>query len=65
MFRNGRIANCITLLSLVAVSQAAMPQVGGQEAELVAKAKEMLAAKTGEFPVLRHYLDNWTDFASM
>lgn len=36
-----------------------------QEAELVAKAKELLATKTAEFPVLRKYLANWTDFASM
>lgn len=36
-----------------------------QEAELVGKAKELLESKTSEFPVLRKYLDNWTDFASM
>jgi hypothetical protein len=36
-----------------------------QEAELISKAKELLRAKTSEFPVLRHYLDNWTDFESM
>jgi predicted PolB exonuclease-like 3'-5' exonuclease len=36
-----------------------------QEAALVAKAKELLRAKAAEFPVLRRYLDNWTDFASM
>jgi predicted PolB exonuclease-like 3'-5' exonuclease len=36
-----------------------------QEAELVARAKELLEAKTAEFPVLRKYLENWTDFASM
>jgi 3'-5' exonuclease len=36
-----------------------------QEAELVGKAKEVLATKAAEFPVLRKYLDNWTDFASM
>jgi hypothetical protein len=33
-----------------------------QEAELVGKAKEVLRAKTAEFPVLQRYLDNWTDF---
>jgi hypothetical protein len=36
-----------------------------QEAELIAKAKALLASKVAEFPVLRKYLDNWTDFASM
>jgi 3'-5' exonuclease len=36
-----------------------------QEAELVANAKGHLESKIGEFPVLRKYLDNWTDFASM
>ena len=36
-----------------------------QEAELVAGAKKLLESKTTEFPVLRKYLDNWTDFASM
>ena len=36
-----------------------------QEAELISKAKDLLRVKTSEFPVLRHYLDNWTDFASM
>lgn len=36
-----------------------------QEAELVSKAKTLLAAKTSEFPVLRTYLDNWTDFISV
>jgi predicted PolB exonuclease-like 3'-5' exonuclease len=35
-----------------------------QEAELVAKARELLESKTGEFPVLRRYLDNWTEFPS-
>jgi len=35
-----------------------------QEAELVANAKKLLESKTAEFPVLRKYLDNWTDFAS-
>jgi len=36
-----------------------------QEAYLVSKAKELLESKLSEFPVLRKYLDNWTDFASM
>lgn len=36
-----------------------------QEADLIAKAKALLESKVGEFPVLRKYLDNWTDFASM
>ncbi|VTU00640.1 polysaccharide biosynthesis protein : Polysaccharide biosynthesis protein OS=Pirellula staleyi (strain ATCC 27377 / DSM 6068 / ICPB 4128) GN=Psta_1385 PE=4 SV=1: DNA_pol_B_exo2 [Gemmataceae bacterium] len=36
-----------------------------QEAQLVARAREFLAAKCSEFPVLRKYLDNWTDFTSM
>jgi predicted PolB exonuclease-like 3'-5' exonuclease len=36
-----------------------------QEAELIAKAKEVLFAKATEFPVLHRYLANWTDFASM
>jgi predicted PolB exonuclease-like 3'-5' exonuclease len=36
-----------------------------QEAELVGKAKELLRARTAEFPVLNHYLANWTDFNSM
>jgi predicted PolB exonuclease-like 3'-5' exonuclease len=36
-----------------------------QEAELVARAKELLTAKAAEFPVLTRYLANWTDFASM
>ena len=35
-----------------------------QEAELVARAKELLEAKSSEFPVLRRYLDNWTEFPS-
>lgn len=35
-----------------------------QEAELIGKAKDLLEAKTPEFPVLRHYLDNWTDWQS-
>jgi predicted PolB exonuclease-like 3'-5' exonuclease len=35
-----------------------------QEAELVARAKELLESKTAEFPVLRRYLDNWTEFPS-
>ncbi len=34
-----------------------------QERELIAKAKELLRAKTAEFPVLRKYLDNWTELA--
>ena len=33
-----------------------------QEAELVAKAKEVLRAKSAEFPVLSRYLAHWTDF---
>ncbi len=36
-----------------------------QEAALVGNAKELLGTKAAEFPVLRRYLDNWTDFASM
>ncbi len=36
-----------------------------QEAALVGKAKELLAAKAADHPVLRRYLDNWTDLASM
>jgi predicted PolB exonuclease-like 3'-5' exonuclease len=36
-----------------------------QEAELIAKAKELLRSKSAEFPVLGKYLDNWTDFASL
>jgi hypothetical protein len=36
-----------------------------QEAELVAKAKELLGSKVGEFPVLRKYLASWTDWQSM
>ena len=35
-----------------------------QETELVAKARELLESKAGEFPVLRRYLDNWTEFPS-
>ncbi|MBA4067221.1 MAG: 3'-5' exonuclease [Isosphaera sp.] len=35
-----------------------------QEADLTAKAKELLEAKAGEFPVLRTYLANWTAFPS-
>jgi predicted PolB exonuclease-like 3'-5' exonuclease len=38
---------------------------GEQEAELTAKAKELLESKTGEFPALRAYLDRWTDFPSL
>ena len=34
------------------------------EGELVAKAKEFLGAKAAEFPVLRQYLDRWTEFPS-
>ena len=36
-----------------------------QEAALIAQAKDLLRAKTAEFPVLRRYLDNWTDFDPM
>jgi len=36
-----------------------------QEAYVIAEAKELLESKTEEFPVLRKYLANWTDFASM
>ncbi len=32
-----------------------------QEAELVAKAKELLESKNAEFPVLRKYLDVWNE----
>ncbi len=35
------------------------------EAELTAKAKELLESKAAEFPVLRKYLDSWTEFPSM
>jgi predicted PolB exonuclease-like 3'-5' exonuclease len=35
-----------------------------QEADLVGKARELLESKAGEFPVLRRYLDNWTEFPS-
>lgn len=35
------------------------------ETELVAKARELLESKTAEFPVLRRYLDNWTEFPSV
>jgi hypothetical protein len=33
-----------------------------QEAELVAGAKALLESKAAEFPVLRKYLANWTEF---
>ena len=33
----------------------------GREAELVSQARALLEAKTAEFPVLRKYLDNWTE----
>jgi 3'-5' exonuclease len=36
-----------------------------QEAELIAKAKELLESKVSEFPVLRKYLESWTEFPSM
>ena len=36
-----------------------------QEAELVANARDLLESKTAEFPVLRRYLDTWTEFPSM
>ncbi len=36
-----------------------------QEAELIAKAKDLLRAKAAEYPVLTRYLANWTDFPSM
>lgn len=36
-----------------------------REAELVSQARALLEAKTAEFPVLRKYLDNWTEFASL
>jgi 3'-5' exonuclease len=35
-----------------------------QEAELIAKAKEFLESKAAEFPILRRYIDNWTEFTS-
>jgi predicted PolB exonuclease-like 3'-5' exonuclease len=35
-----------------------------QEAGLVAKAREFLEGKAAEFPVLRKYLDEWTEFPS-
>jgi hypothetical protein len=33
-----------------------------QEGELVAKAKNALAAQTRDLPALQQYLDNWTDW---
>src|SRR5262245_11855495 len=36
-----------------------------QEAELIAKAKELLESKTTEFPVLRKYLASWTEFPAV
>jgi hypothetical protein len=36
-----------------------------QEADLVGRAKELLGARAGELPVLRRYLDSWTDFRAM
>jgi predicted PolB exonuclease-like 3'-5' exonuclease len=35
-----------------------------QEAEIVANARVFLESKVGEFPILRRYLDHWTDFPS-
>jgi hypothetical protein len=35
-----------------------------QEAALVVKAKDFLDTKAGEFPVLRRYLESWSDFPS-
>ena len=40
------------------------PDCWDQEAELVARAKELLESKSGEFPVLRRYLDSWSEFPS-
>lgn len=36
-----------------------------QETELVAKAREFLEAKISDFPILRNYLDKWTEFQSL
>jgi len=36
-----------------------------KERELVAKAKELLQSKVGEFPILERYLGSWTEYASM
>jgi predicted PolB exonuclease-like 3'-5' exonuclease len=33
-----------------------------QEADLVARGRDFLAAKTDEFPALKVYLDNWKDW---
>lgn len=35
-----------------------------QEAELITKAKELLESRVTEFPILRRYIDNWTEFPS-
>ncbi|HSQ55486.1 MAG TPA: ribonuclease H-like domain-containing protein [Gemmata sp.] len=35
-----------------------------QEAELIAKARELLQTKVEEFPILQQYLHNWSEFAS-
>jgi predicted PolB exonuclease-like 3'-5' exonuclease len=35
-----------------------------QEAELVVKAREFLEAKIADFPIVRTYLENWTEFPS-
>jgi 3'-5' exonuclease len=35
-----------------------------QEAELIAKAKELLESRATEFPILRRYIENWTEFSS-
>ena len=32
-----------------------------QEKELIARAKELLESKTGEYPVMRNYLDAWNE----
>jgi predicted PolB exonuclease-like 3'-5' exonuclease len=34
------------------------------ETELVTKAREYLEGKVAEFPILRKYLDGWTEFPS-
>jgi 3'-5' exonuclease len=35
-----------------------------QESELIARAREFLESRIADFPILRQYLDNWTDFPS-
>ena len=35
-----------------------------QESDLIARAREFLESRIADFPILRQYLDNWTDFPS-